>query len=110
MQFNISSPRLPKEDPGYVAACEAAIEAALGDMIASLSDAAGSEQVAYRIANAALFPEEHPVAAARLAALTTRARTVGWAEFAITKALPMAVAKITVPLIDPTVSNAGPHA
>lgn len=110
MQFIIPSPRLPKEDPGYVAECEAAMEAALGDMIASLAEAAGSEQVAYRIANATLFPDEHPVAAARLVALTKLARNVGWAEFAIRKALPVAVAKITVPLIDPSLGNSGPHA
>lgn len=110
MQFTISSPRLPKEDPGYVAECESAMETALGDMIASLADATGSEQIAFRIANAILFPDEHPVAAARLVALTKMARNVGWAEFAVTKALPAAVAKITVPLMDPSVGKIGPHA
>ena len=110
MQFTISSPRVPTEDPGYVAECEAAIESALGSMIASLAETAGSDQVAFRIANATLFPDEHPVAAARLVALTKLARNVGWAEFAIKKALPVAVAKITVPLIDPRLSKSGPHA
>lgn len=110
MQFTIASPRVPQEDPGYIAECEVAMERALGDMIASLAEAAGSEQVAYRIANATLFPDEHPVAAARLNALSKLARTAGWAEFAIRKALPSAVAKITVPLIDPSLGNSGPHA
>lgn len=110
MQFTVSSPRLHKDDPGYVAECEAVMEAALGDMIASLGETAGSEQVAFRIANAVLFPDENPVAAARLVALTKMARNVGWAEFAIKKALPAAVAKITVPLMDPSVSKSSSHA
>lgn len=110
MQFTVAPPRVPKEDPGYVAECEAAMQSALGDMIASLADAGGCEQIAHRIANAALFPDEHPVAAARLVALTKLARNVGWAEFAVRKALPVAVAKITVPLIDPSSNKSAPHA
>lgn len=110
MQFTVPSPHVAKDDPGYVAQCEAAIESALGDMLTSLADAAGCEQVAYRIANAALFPDEHPVAGAPLVALSKSARNVGWAEFAVRKALPVAVAKITVPLIDPRMRKSGPQA
>lgn len=82
------------------------MEAVVHDLIASLAESTGSDNVAYRIANATLFPDEHPVAAARLSALTRRAQNVGWAEFAVRKALPTAIAKITVPLIDPR--QAGP--